>query len=231
MSNEAAVRALMAIARAKAASLPDELLKFDQSSQLAGETAVLAALAHWFGSRDAIAATELPDALVTQMVGMGLKRNVVQTVGRMVLNKPLSGRSRHGAPSPYEGMPATRRVATEEPEFRAAYLLAAAKRLTTALVDGNLVSALVKERRYLDMHVAAGRGRRAAARAVDEVSEKHPRRLLVWRTRQDSRVDPRCAMLEGRLFTPDNPPGGEYPGAVHPRCRCYATAWAGLLFV
>lgn len=221
---EASVRALMALARA-------ELLKVNQHHQLAGETALLAALTLWFGSKDAIAATELPDDLVTQLTEAGLNHQVVTTVGRMVLNKPLSGRSRYGAPSPFDGMLATRRVASEEPEMRAQYLLAAARRLSAALAGGTYAAALIMERRYLQMHVVVGRGRRAAARAVDAVAEKHPNRLLVWHTQQDTRVESRCAALEGRLFTVGNPPGGEYPGAVHPRCRCYATAWGGRLFV
>jgi hypothetical protein len=229
---DASVRALMALARARVSSpLHDELFKFDQRSQLAAETALLAALTLWFGSRDAIAATELPGDLVAELTGAGLNRQVVTTVGQMVLDKPLSGRTRAGAPNPFDGMPAMRRVASEEPEFRAQYLLAASKRLTAAKAEGTYDTALLRERRYLEMHVAAGRGRRAAARAVDEVAEKNPRRLLVWRTMQDNRVDSRCAALEGLLFTVSNPPGGEYPGAVHPRCRCWATPWGGRLFV
>lgn len=221
---DASVRALMALARA-------ELLKVDQHHQLVAETALLTALTLWFGSKAAIKATELPDDLVTQLTDAGLDPQVVRTVGRMVLDKPLSGRSRHGAPSPFDGMLATRRVASEEPEMRARYLLAAAKRLTAALLGGTFEAALIMEQRYLRMHVQAGRGRRAAARAVDEVAEKHPNRLLIWHTKQDSRVDSRCAALEGLLFTVGNPPGGEYPGAVHPRCRCWATTWGGQLFV
>jgi SPP1 gp7 family putative phage head morphogenesis protein len=147
----------------------------------------------------------------------------------LLLDKPLSGRSRYGSPSAFDGMPALRRVATEEPEYRAAYLLAAARRLSAAKTRGDYANALDKERRYLDMHVKAGRGRRAAARKVDEVSEADGP-LLVWRTKGDNRVDQRCAMLEGRLFTAADPPDGVYPGAVHPRCRCWAVGWGGQLF-
>lgn len=219
----------MALARAKAAA--SDLYKFDASGQLDAETELLEALTRWFASKAAISAHELPDDLVGQMVGSGLNRDAVLTMGRLVLAKPLTGRSRHGAPSPYDGMPATRRVAAGEPEYRAQYLLASAKRLTASRDEGNYGGALVLERRYLDMHVAAGRGRRAAARAIDDLTEKNPHRLLVWHTKKDSRVDGRCASLEGRLFTPDSPPGGAYPGSVHPRCRCWATPWGGQLFV
>jgi SPP1 gp7 family putative phage head morphogenesis protein len=233
MSNEAVVRALMAVARAKVVGagqgLRDELRKFDASRPLADQSVALHVLTSWFASRDAIAATELPDDVLDVLLSAGVDRLAAIEIGKLLLAKPLSGRSRYGAPSPFDGMPAIRRVASEEPEYRAAYLLAAARRLTLAKTERDYASALDKERRYLDMHVGAGRGRRAAARKVDEVSEADGP-LLVWRTQNDNRVDSRCAMLEGRLFTAADPPDGVYPGAVHPRCRCFAVGWGGQLF-
>lgn len=233
MANEAVVRALMAVARAHVvgtgSGLRDQLNKFDASRPLADQSVALHVLTAWFASRDAIQATELPDEVLDVLADAGVDRLAAIEIGKLLLAKPLSGRSRYGSPSAFEGMPATRRVATEEPEYRAAYLLAASRRLSAAKVEGEYSKALDKERRYLGMHVAAGRGRRAAARKVDEVSESDGP-LLVWRTQGDNRVDGRCAMLEGRLFTADNPPDGMYPGAVHPRCRCFAVGWGGQLF-
>jgi SPP1 gp7 family putative phage head morphogenesis protein len=233
MANEAVVRALMAVARAKTVGagdgLRDELRKFDASRPLADQSVALHVLTAWFASRAAIEATELPDEVLDVLMGAGVDRLAAIEIGKLLLDKPLSGRSRYGAPSAFDGMPALRRVATEEPEYRAAYLLAAARRLSAAKAQGDYANALDKERRYLDMHVKAGRGRRAAARKVDEVSEADGP-LLVWRTKGDNRVDQRCAMLEGRLFTAADPPDGVYPGAVHPRCRCWAAGWGGQLF-
>lgn len=236
--SEATVRALMAVARARAvgagAGLRAELNKFDQRGILAEEARVLEALTEWFASRDAIAATELSAEMIDELVSIGVGRQAAITIGAMVMSRPLTGRSRHGSPSSYEGMPANRRVASEEPEYRAAYVLAASRRLTAALIadvteDDAYARALKKERRYLGMHVAAGRNRRRAARKVDQVS-KDDGPLLIWRTQGDSRVESECAALEGRLFTADNPPDGIFPGAAHPRCRCFAESWGGVLF-
>ena len=234
MANEARVRALMAIARAKVAGAGIReqvaaVYKFDVASPLNDQSVAMYVLTSWFGSKEAIAATQLPEDVLEVLVSVGVDRDAAIEIGKLILAKPLSGRSRYGAPSAFTGMGALRRVATEEPEYRAAYLLAAARRLTEAKAVNDYANALAKERRYLDMHVAAGRGRRAAAKRVDEVSDADGP-LLVWRTRQDNRVDPRCAMLEGRLFTADSPPDGVYPGAVHPRCRCWAVGWGGQLF-
>lgn len=219
---DATVRALMALAR-----VGRQLNKFDRHN--ADEAAVLAELVTWFASKEAIAATELPERLIGVLVKFGLARRAVVQVGKMVLAKPLTGRSRHGSPRPFEGMPSTRRVASEEPEFRARYVLAATRRLTAAVAADEYEAVLARERHYLDLHVAAGRGRRAAARRVDQVAATEGP-LLVWRTKGDRRVDPRCAAMEGRLFTADHPPDGLLPGTVHPKCRCFAVGWGGQLF-
>lgn len=224
MTNEAAVRALMALARAKVSSA--QLTKVDHSIPYTADQHLVTALTNWFASADAVKATELPDYLIEMLVASGIKREVAEQVGHMVLAKPMTGRTRHGAPRAQDHMAAMRRVASEEPQMRALYVLAASKRLTVAAEDDNSTSALTRERRYLDMHVAAGRGRRAAAKKVDALDSQ----LLVWRTQEDSKVEARCAMLDHRLFTIDNPPDGVYPGAAHPKCRCYAVAWRGSLF-
>lgn len=208
----AAVRALMGLARAHVTT-----------KAAVNERAVLAALTAWFGSKDAIKATQLPDNLIKMLVSIGIDVGVAKKVGHMVLVRPLSGRSRHGAPAPYTGMPATRRVASEEPEMRARYVLAATQRLTEAIADDTYPQALSNEQRFLNMHVAAGRNRRQAARRVDDIGGNG--QVLVWRTAGDSRVESACRALEGRLFTASNPPSGVYPGAVHSRCRCHAETW------
>jgi SPP1 gp7 family putative phage head morphogenesis protein len=205
----------MALARAKAAGPNDPV------DPVADENAVLTALTSWFASRAAISDSELPVELLDRLVGIGVARQAAAKAGEWVLAKPLTGRSRHGAPAPLDGMPATRRVATEEPAMRAQYLLAAARRLTTALAGDRYEAALEAERRYLDAHVAAGRNRRAAARKVDEAAQKSP--VLRWVTVMDENTTPECAALDGRLFTVTNPPG--IPGAMHSRCRCTAEPW------
>lgn len=205
------VRALMALARAKAAD------------PIASQAQVLTALTEWFASPTAITATDLPPELIDALVNIGIDHKAALVAADRVLSKPMTGRSRHGAPAPLPNMTATRRIASEEPEMRAMFLLASARRLTQALIDGAYTQALENEQRFLDMHVAAGRNRRKAARRVDDIARDG--QVLVWRAVMDDRTTPDCAALDGRLFTADHPPGGVYPGAKHIRCRCRASAW------
>lgn len=214
----ARARALMALARAKTATLPPRGVLVD-------DTGLLDALSSWLGSPDAIGATELPDGLVSELVDRGVDRRAAVTVGRMVLAEPMTGRSRFGAPQGFAGMPAVRWVAVREPEMRARYIVAASRRLTVALLAGRWDAGLRDERRFLDAHVQMGRRRRFAARRVDELAAQRP--VLVWRTAGDNRVESRCRALEGRLFTAEAPPDGVWPGAVHPHCRCYPVGWGG----
>src|ERR1700756_4467760 len=145
----------MALARAS-------VTKVDHSIPFVPEQNLLRNLTDWFASADAVTATQLPGPLIDQMVASGIKREGPGRGGRRVLAKPMSGRTRHGAPTPRTEMPAMRRVASEEPQMRAMYVLAASKRLTAAQDDPQ--AALRREHRYLDQHVAAGRNRRAAAK-------------------------------------------------------------------
>lgn len=222
---DATTRALMALARAKSSQPLLQLNKVDQSIPLI-ETNLIHSLTAWFASPDAVKATELPEYVVDLLVASGIKREIAVQVGVMALSKPMSGRTGHGAPEVHDHMTAMRRVASEEPMMRALYVLAASRRLTDAFQDDAFNAALTRENRYLDMHVAAGRNRRRAARKVDALGAQ----LLVWRTREDNRVEARCAALDRRLFTIDNPPGGVYPGAAHPSCRCYPQVWGSPLF-
>lgn len=213
---DARVKALMALARAKAAG-PD----LRKASPVASETAVLEQLTAWLASAAAIHATELPGALIDALTGLGADRASAVAAGELVLSRPLSGRTRGGAPQPTARMSAARRVAVEEPRLRAQHVLAAARRLTKARSDGRYDAGIEAEQRYLAQHVAAGRNRRKAAQKVDEAA-KNGGPVLVWRTAGDDRVEAICRAMEGRLFTADNPPNGLYPGAAHPRCRCHA---------
>lgn len=181
-------------------------------------------LAAWFGSPAAINATRLPPDLIAELVALGVSERAARKAGALALSIRLTGRSRYGSPAPYAGMPLTRRVAGEEPDLRARYVIAAARRLTEDDSD----AAVKREQNYLAQHVAAGRRRRAAAALVDAVAANSATGYLRWNTMHDDRVDARCAALDGRLFTIGNLPDGEaIPGALHPRCRCYATAWGG----
>lgn len=213
MSN---ARALAALAKARAHS--NKLLKAHSS-----ETAVLAALTAWFGSKDSISADELPTRLVDMLVELGLDRDSIITIGEMATVKSLSGRTSQGSPEIANDMSVTRRVAADEPYMRAMYVLAAAKRLSKA---DNYDSALSAEKTYLASHVSAGQNRRRAAKKVDDLGDQ----VLVWRTVMDEKTTPECAAADGRLFTADKLPNGMIPGAVHARCRCHAEPWGNPLW-
>lgn len=200
------VAALVALAEAKAVRV--RLVKAQ-----ATEAAVLAALTAWFGSKDAISADQLPDHLIDMLAQLGIDRKAALQVGEMATVKSLSGRGRHGSPS--DDSTLVRRVASEEPHMRAMYVLAASRRLSSA---DRFDDALSTENTYLMAHVRAGQNRRRAAKKVDDLGDH----VLVWRTAGDGHVTARCSLLDGRLFTADNLPNGEMPGAVYPNCRCHA---------
>lgn len=217
-----------------------------QDDHTAEEAAVIAALVVFFASVSAVKATLLPVRLVNRLVALGLEPRAVRAAGRLAMAPPLTGRGRYGSPTRTTD-PATttlRTVKAEEPLMRARYVLAASKRLTRAIrlskrtdqqkpkAEGKpkskvdlFVAAVRVEKTYLDAHRKAGQNRARAAAAMDRVAAAAgPDGKLRWNTQRDNRVSPDCAVLEGRLFTADKPPNGLIPGAVHPRCRCYATA-------
>jgi hypothetical protein len=189
------------------------------------EDAILVALALYFASKLAIGATRLPARLVAQLVALGLSERAVRAAGRIALAPPLTGRRRHGSPTAGGARTTTvRTVASDEPEMRARYTLAAAKRLTQAITLGVYPQALQLERGYLDSHRRAGRRRAQAAAALDRTVAEHGP-YLVWTTKNDARVDPACRRLAGTVFTIDNLPSVDgtpaIPGALHGgECRC-----------
>lgn len=159
-----------------------------------------------------------PAVLVSRMAGLGIPRRAA----RAALELGLSiGRRTPEVPTG-PGRRARRATATREPMYRAAYLLHAARRLGRALQAGRWDDALTAERRYLAQHVAAAAKRRRAAVDVDALVERVGSPWLIWRTQRDGRVDVDCTRLEGVVFHVDAPPGGRYPGAEHPNCRCHA---------
>lgn len=183
------------------------------------------ALAEFLSSRRAIKAKRLPTELVRAIRDLGVRESAARTAGRIALGMPLPGRGRNGAPVRYDGMSLTRAVAAEEPEARARYIIAAARRLSEAADEGTLASALKVESTYSRMHLQAGRKRRAAAAVYDATAARSKTGWMVWRAQMDARTTPDCAALNGRLFRVSNPPG--VPGAMHPRCRCTAQPWGG----
>lgn len=189
------------------------------------EDAVITALAVFLASTAAIHAVVLPASLVKRLTALGLSTRAVRTAGRMILAEPLTGRTRYGSPLPT--MPGrrqsmTRRMAVQEPLWRARYLLAASKRLTRASVAGEFTAGMRRERNYLDAHRRAGQKRAAAARMYDRVARQAT--YLKWVARGDA--DPTCLALDGSVWSVEHPIFPP-PGAVHPNCRCVAVPVAG----
>lgn len=121
--------------------------------------------------------------------------------------------------------PASRLVASAEPTYRAAYLLAAAGRVRTSMTAGMSVEeALAAEQRFTVAHLQAQANRARAAVAVDKAAAQHRSGLLGWKARMDSRTSAECRAADGRNFSVFAPPAIGLPGSVHPHCRCRPVA-------
>lgn len=137
--------------------------------------------------------------------------------------RPTARRLIEQAPSrvlPAQG-PAARLVAAGEPTYRAAYLLAAARRVRASMAAGKtLEEALAVEQRFTLAHLAAQDNRARAAAAVDKAAATHRSGLLGWKAVMDSRTSAECRAANGRNFSLLSPPAIGYPGSVHVNCRC-----------
>lgn len=207
----------------------------------AAEAAVIAALMVWFASVAAVSATLLPPRLVGRLTDLGLEPRAVRAAGRLAMAPPLTGRGRYGSPARDTARATTttvRGAKSEEPLMRARYVLAAAKRLTKALLldaknavssddtsgsgkrsESLFVKAVRVEKTYLDAHRGAGQNRLRAAKAMDAAAAAAgPDGKLRWVAHAGA--CPICADLNGTLFTVDAPPDGLIPGAAHPHCGC-----------
>lgn len=105
-----------------------------------------------------------------------------------------------------------------EAEYRAAYVLAASRRLQGLSGDA-LDAALRRERTYFNQHLDAMKKRKTAARDVDLARAKYGDELG-WYAKMDSRTSDECREANGRNFNATRIPGIGWPGAVHPHCRC-----------
>jgi SPP1 gp7 family putative phage head morphogenesis protein len=134
---------------------------------------------------------------------------------------------------PAEGIgPATMWTVRVNTLRRAAFTLASVRRIQKAADDARaqgepvidaIRAAVQTERRYFTQHVHASQKRIAATSAVDGMAAIHGN-LLGWRTVVDEATTPGCLAADGKSFRVDDPPVVEgqpnFPGTVHPRCRC-----------
>jgi pyruvate/2-oxoglutarate dehydrogenase complex dihydrolipoamide acyltransferase (E2) component len=137
-----------------------------------------------------------------------------------------------GKPDGQPGTHATISTIGAAPAHTARYLTAAVGRLATAHADGPdaLAKAAAAERRYAAQHVAAQRGRIAAAAAVDRAARENGQPgartvLLGWylgRRPDGTEPDhtPECELAAGTNFRATQMPAIGWPGSVHPTCYC-----------
>jgi hypothetical protein len=120
---------------------------------------------------------------------------------------------------------------------RAQFVIAAAKRVTAAMVEarskGDPVMAamrdqLATERRFYQQHLDAMWARATAAGMIDMEAAVHGN-ILGWQARRDRRTTAACLRADGCNFDVDNPPDIGLPGiGPHAGCRCSAVApWPG----
>lgn len=103
---------------------------------------------------------------------------------------------------------------------RAAYLINAARRITTGMRSGQTLDTLARESKYLHQHLDASAKRTEAARMVAEQAKQQDSMLLGWYARMDSRTTAECRTANGKNFRADRVPLIGYPGTVHVHCRC-----------
>lgn len=185
----------------------------------AATLAVLAALALYLVATVTAGAVSfpIPTALIRQVLRLGgIRPEALRTALRIARSEPL--------PRIPHRRVATRATARGEPLKRAAYVVAAARRITAGTRHSGDQSTvrvvLAKERRFFRQHVAATRKRASAARQADSVATESGTSTLRWVAVLDDRTTPDCAALDGTVFDIRSPPGGTYPGQRHVRCRC-----------
>lgn len=196
----------------------------DGQGPSAAEAAAIAAIAAYLAAQVAGAAIRRPAELIAMIVRLGVPRRAViaawQVTMRAATIRITLGRV---------GGVASARTARQEASYRAAFLVNASRRIWAGLQAGRSLADLVEqEARNLQAHIDAQRARAAAAAAVDKVVDAaggpSAELMLLWVATLDARTTLDCRQLHGQLFAVDKPPGGRYPGQVHPRCRCVARA-------
>lgn len=112
-----------------------------------------------------------------------------------------------------------------EAHYRAAYLLAAAQRITRSIAAGKTPrAAVVGERPYWKAHERARRARMLASAAVARAAAEHGV-LLGWHIVLDGHATPECKAADGTNFSALHPPLLGWPGTLHGgTCRCRAGA-------
>lgn len=152
------------------------------------------------------------------------KPAVVQAVGISVVgtaSTPYAKLKTHGIADNPDAIKVARSQAKRELYFRAAYIIAASKRISQDVADGQtLGSAISAETPYFTAHELARRGRLNAAARVGLAASKYGD-LLGWYRDPDSNTEVECALANGNNFYASRGTVIGLPGTVHPKCACF----------
>jgi SPP1 gp7 family putative phage head morphogenesis protein len=185
-----------------------------QAQHTGAEEAAVAALAAYLATGAALRTASLPIGLVRRVTALGVPGPAVRAAAVLAHSSGAPPRLGTGA--------AARKTAETEPTLRARYLLAAATRIGEDASSGApLRTAARSEEPRQRQHRAAAEARAYAAVQADRVAAHHGPQLK-WSAVMDAGTDPACRELHGVVFDIAAPPGGSYPGARHPNCRCRA---------
>lgn len=133
---------------------------------------------------------------------------------------PRARMASHGVPPDSAPASLPRRAANDDLYFRAAYIEAAAHRVTRGVAGGqDLQDAIAEEARYAALHEKARRGRLSSAGRVAAAQLEYGP-LLGWYLNPELNNETECILADGNNFYADEGTVIGYPGMVHPECGC-----------
>lgn len=107
-----------------------------------------------------------------------------------------------------------------EPLYRAAYVVAASRRVAQKVREGRTLDEAMKaEATFFGQHVAQKDNRARVAKLIDKTAARYGD-VLGWYATLDSRTSPECRSANKKNFTVVPAPAIGYPGTVHRTCRC-----------
>ena len=146
------------------------------------------------------------------------------TLDAVALALILAGRGTNHQPRMVGTADLTRDQRRQEAQYRAWYVINAARRLTASLRNGDTPrAALARERPFWRLHEAARKDRMAAAAKVAEAAAQFGPVLGWWAHPDDGKTTPACRMAGGHNFSATVRPRIGWPGQPHAgNCRCWA---------
>lgn len=152
----------------------------------------------------------LPGLPVTAALGLVRQGTVHRPNARL---RGTEGARTHGV---------VRQVRDNELYFRAAYVVASARRLHASLDAGlTLKQAMAQERPFTRAHEQARRNRLEISTQIQKLAKLHGP-LLGWYRDALSNSETECYDADGHNFVASEGTVIGFPGSVHPHCHCVA---------